>query len=291
MSNCHRKESRKCFLLGLLIRPSTAEGVAIYQTNSYSDTNIVTTNSLQILQVLLSSSSPVFWCHLCPDLLQPVLQTAQDQPQSCTPHAKAGAHCSTPKGTKQWCVGTKTHPKHPKLQRDSFPCSYLNHLGKMCVQDPESLYHINAYAVCPKERAGMLSHKLGITYNSTRHRGKSRPPLPQHKKVNKLVCFQSRRASDFSYSTKFTETPSDAGCTKKKNKTKPKLKKKKNISQNRTESCTCASYSQWNFIHFVPQKEITFPRLGFYSHLFQWPPNFQIRFYTLKYLQIHDLSN
>lgn len=97
-------------------------------------------------------------------------------PRAAHPMQGLGTHCSTSKSTEQWCVGTKTHPKHPKLQSDSFSCSYLNPLGKLCVQDPQSLYHINVYIACPKERAIMLNHKSETTYNSTRHRGKSRPP-------------------------------------------------------------------------------------------------------------------
>lgn len=189
MSNYHRKESRKCFLLGLLIKQSTAKGVASYQTNSYSDTNTVTTNSLQTLQVQFSSSSPVFWCHLSPDLLQPVLQTPEGSgsaPELHTP-CKGLGHTAAPQSTKQWCVSTKTHPKPPKLQCDSFSCSYLNHLGKMCAQDPESLY---AYVACPKERSIIFSHKLETTYNSTRHRGKSRPPY--HSIKRETNCFVSK---------------------------------------------------------------------------------------------------
>lgn len=34
---------------------------------------------------------------------------------------------------------------------------------------------MNVYVVCPTARAIMLSHKLEATYNSRRHRGKSRP--------------------------------------------------------------------------------------------------------------------
>lgn len=45
-----------------------------------------------------------------------------------------------------------------------------------CVSETLNLFtHINVYVVCPKERAILLSHKRDTTYNSTRHRGKSRP--------------------------------------------------------------------------------------------------------------------
>lgn len=215
-----------------------------YQTNSFSDTNTATTNSLQISQVQFSSSSPVFWCHLSPDPLQPILQTPRGLrscPRAAHPMQGPGTLCSTPKSTEQWCAGTKTHPKHPKLHCDSFSCSYLNPLGKLCVQDPKSLYHINVYLACPKVRAIMVRHKSETTYNSTRHRGKSRPPY--HTLKRETSWFVSKIGEKVIFLT-----------APRAPQTLAAQKKKQQISQNRTAPCTCASYSQWNFIHSVPQK-------------------------------------
>lgn len=140
-----------------------------------------------------------------------------------------------------------------------------------CVSKTLNLFiHINVYIVCPTARAIMLSHKPETTYNSRRHRGKSRPFY--HSIKRETNWFVSKVGDQVTFLiAQSSESPSDTGSTKKN---QPK--------QNRVlHLCLILPIK---FYTFCPTKIITLPELGFSSRLFQWPSYFQIWFYSLKYL-------
>lgn len=133
--------------------------------------------------------------------------------------------------------------------------------------------HTSVYIVCSKAKAIMFSKKLEITYNSTRNGGKSRPQiLPLHKNGNKLGDLTSFLIAQ---SSQRTLQILAAQANQPKQKRVPHL----------------CLVSPTKFHRICHTKIITLPVLGFSSHLFQCPPYFQFLFYTLKYLQTHELFN
>lgn len=147
MSNCHRKDNRKCFLSGLLIRQSTAKGVATKQTASLTQIQqpqilfrVYRCNSVLAVQ-FSGAISPMTSCSQFSKL-----QMARGLPRAAHPVQKPGTHCSTSKSTEQWCVGTKPTLSTPNYNVTPFH-AHIWILWARCVSKTLNLFITQMYTL------------------------------------------------------------------------------------------------------------------------------------------------